>query len=82
MSVAFRLWLCLRGCVLGLWGQWYDFKASAILQAAEHALHAGNGLDLAAQLWAGDDDAIVADGSDGTLNSLQFMAGMRVRWAC
>jgi hypothetical protein len=63
----------------GLWGQWYDFKASAVMLAAAHALHTSDGLALANTLWSDNDDAINADGSNGAFNSLQFMAGLRVR---
>ena len=59
----------------GIWSQWYDFKASAVMLAAAHALYTGN-TALPARLWS-DNDASITSTADDRFASLQFYAGLR-----
>ena len=61
----------------GAWTQWYDFHASSVLLAQAHALHTADGLAWAGTFWAASDTAILADHSNGSYNSLQFLSGLR-----
>jgi alpha-L-rhamnosidase len=58
----------------GAWTQWFDFHASAVLAARDHALFAGD-LAPARDAWGASDDAIL--GQNAAYNSLQFEAGVR-----
>ena len=58
----------------GQWTQWYDFHASSVLTARDHAFFAGDAAP-ARDAWGADDDAI--RGADASYNSLQFEAGLR-----
>ena len=58
----------------GAWTQWFDFHASSVLVARDHALWTGDA-SVAAAAWAAADGDI--RGAAGDVNSLQFLAGLR-----
>lgn len=72
-----RTFLNAFGNDSGIWGSWYEFKASGALMLYEHAMETGD-VSLAQSVWSTDDMSIVADGVNGTwYNSAQFYAGVR-----